>query len=353
MALGATIGEAAFGHRLGRKAMLFGGFCGLVPDLDFLFTGGDSWVSLQIHRGISHSFIALPAAALILGYVAWRLARRHESAWQWIHLAFWALMTHPVLDVFTVYGTMVLEPLTNRRFAIDGAAIVDLFYSIPLAVIIVRAIRRRIPVERSRRHAWIVLGATTAYLLLGLAQSQWAIVRASEQLDEDGFAAVHVRAAPTLFNNGLFRVVAADDEGNVAVGLTTSWAPGNDIDFVYYEWPENNRYLDAAMASEKGQIFAWFSGGFLRAESEPRPGGEPGALVRLVDTKYGSVHDLDFVLFGAEFIVTEELDILSAITGPRSSFDIGAEFGALWSGYWGSWQPPIPKGGSPTPTPAN
>jgi inner membrane protein len=34
--LGAAVGEAVLGRQLGRRALLWGGICGLLPDLDVL-----------------------------------------------------------------------------------------------------------------------------------------------------------------------------------------------------------------------------------------------------------------------------------------------------------------------------
>ena len=55
IALGAAIGDAAFSRKLGPRAVIFGGACGLLPDLD-MFAGlfGDEWTTFVHHRGLSH-----------------------------------------------------------------------------------------------------------------------------------------------------------------------------------------------------------------------------------------------------------------------------------------------------------
>ena len=40
--LGAAVGEAVLGKQIGRRALLWGGICGLLPDLDVLIPLGDA-----------------------------------------------------------------------------------------------------------------------------------------------------------------------------------------------------------------------------------------------------------------------------------------------------------------------
>ena len=53
-ALGGAVAQAGF-RTTGRRGILFGAFCGIVPDLDGLLSIGDGWQDLVIHRGSSHS----------------------------------------------------------------------------------------------------------------------------------------------------------------------------------------------------------------------------------------------------------------------------------------------------------
>ncbi|HLT51960.1 MAG TPA: metal-dependent hydrolase, partial [Arenibacter sp.] len=54
--LGAAVGEAVLGKKVGNKAMLYGAIAGTIPDLDILssyFT--DTLTAIEWHRGFSHS----------------------------------------------------------------------------------------------------------------------------------------------------------------------------------------------------------------------------------------------------------------------------------------------------------
>ena len=54
--LGAAVGEAALGKKVGNKALLYGAIAGTIPDLDILsgyFV--DTVTALESHRGVTHS----------------------------------------------------------------------------------------------------------------------------------------------------------------------------------------------------------------------------------------------------------------------------------------------------------
>jgi inner membrane protein len=55
--LGAAIGEAVLGKKIGRKAMLWGALADTIPDFDvFASPCVTQAQQLLIHRGITHSF---------------------------------------------------------------------------------------------------------------------------------------------------------------------------------------------------------------------------------------------------------------------------------------------------------
>ena len=56
--LGAAVGEATLGKKVGNYAMLWGAIAGTIPDLDvFASRFTDNVTALEIHRGFSHSIV--------------------------------------------------------------------------------------------------------------------------------------------------------------------------------------------------------------------------------------------------------------------------------------------------------
>ena len=52
IALGAAVGEAVLGRKVGRKAALWGAVCGTLPDLDVLVPMADPVAAFTYHRSL-------------------------------------------------------------------------------------------------------------------------------------------------------------------------------------------------------------------------------------------------------------------------------------------------------------
>ena len=71
--LGAAMGEAALGKKVGNRAMLWGAVGGTIPDLDVLGNFMmDEIGALAFHRAISHSFFFACTAPVLLGWLTWK-----------------------------------------------------------------------------------------------------------------------------------------------------------------------------------------------------------------------------------------------------------------------------------------
>ena len=55
LALGAAVGEAAMGRKVGHRAILWGAIAGTLPDLDVFVPLGDVVRDFTYHRSASHS----------------------------------------------------------------------------------------------------------------------------------------------------------------------------------------------------------------------------------------------------------------------------------------------------------
>jgi len=324
IALGAAIGEAGFRKRLGGKAPIVGGICGLLPDLDFAMSMGDRWASMLYHRGASHSLVVLPVVAFAVGWVAWRWAKREGQYLDWVHLSFWALVTHPLLDVCTSYGTQLFAPFSRARYAIDAAAIVDPLYSLPLAVACVFAWRGR-DRDRAQKVAIAALVISTLYLGYGYYESQSALSRGRAALAAEGFEPVRVRALPTLLQNQLFRIVARDAEGNQRVGFHSNLAPG-PIEFHAIEVDDDPR-VRRVLETWKGRRLTWFTDEFLIARME-----EGGESVRAADLRIALYRDPEVSVFSAR----ARLDDAGAVSSfemlgrDELGIEMRAELATLW-----------------------
>jgi len=144
IALGASVCYAAIGPKIGKRALLIGAIAGTLPDMDVLVPYDDAIASFTYHRSWSHSLLVLSAVSWPLTWLIRRLLQTISPQSQRIAddvpfarwwLAIWlVLITHPLLDSFTIYGTQIWWPLPLPPVAIGSIFIIDPLYTIPLIV---------------------------------------------------------------------------------------------------------------------------------------------------------------------------------------------------------------------------
>ena len=119
LALGAALGVAVMGRRTAVwKAALWGGIAGTLPDLDVFIDHGDAVRNMTLHRAWTHALFWETLAAPVLAWIASRVHGERDHFRRW-WLALWlALVTHPMLDTMTVYGTQILRPFTDHPFCL-------------------------------------------------------------------------------------------------------------------------------------------------------------------------------------------------------------------------------------------
>ena len=266
--LGASVAAAVVPAHHRRAAMLAGAALGTLPDLDSLplalFTD-DPVALMTLHRGISHSLFVLP----IVAWAIWAFFRRRgkrvaESPVRWFWAIQLALVTHPLLDAFTVYGTQLWWPLMPSPAMWSSVFIIDPLYSIwLLAGLAVAACAGTRPMARHALHAGLAL--STAYL-------GWSLVAKGmvEREAERSLAAIGLQDAPRFtvpmpFNTLLWRVVAMTPEGYV-VGDHSIVADRHRIRF-------ERHASDVAALAAAGDVPAlqrlrWFNRGFMRARED-------------------------------------------------------------------------------------
>ena len=208
--IGAAIGELVLGKKLGNKAMLWGAIAATIPDLDVVcgpFV--DPVRKIEMHRGVTHSllfilaftplaafwtkrhpssllsvFCVLLASVFALGDVSfaasaiiaavtlvivalllWKVKRMEDvSTKEWRLLFGIALLSHPLLDCMTAYGTHVLWPLPVK-VSFNNFFIADPSFTLPALVCVVVALFFRRGDRRRYRLSAFGLGVGACYLV--------------------------------------------------------------------------------------------------------------------------------------------------------------------------------------------
>ena len=83
--LGACIGEAVAGKKLGKKAMLLGAIAQSLPDIDFVtaFFLSDTQ-DIVAHRGITHSLLFIVVGTLVLSFLSDKIFHKTPLSYKWI-----------------------------------------------------------------------------------------------------------------------------------------------------------------------------------------------------------------------------------------------------------------------------
>ena len=241
---------------------------GTIPDLDVLTAPFVlEWQQLALHRGFSHSIFFPFLVAPLIGWLLFRFHGKEAGAdWRgWSWLAFWGILTHPILDAFTVYGTQLLNPLSNYPFAFNSIFIIDLLYTVPLIFGILVAMRR--PKDHRRRRLANNTGLTvsTAYLLLTVliklhvnSQFEATFVKNDYQVD-------HYMTAAMPLNSLLWMGVASDSSG-YWVGTYSIFDDKGPIDLQRIE--RRDYLLDSIRDEAPVQRLLWFSKGYYTVSEE-------------------------------------------------------------------------------------
>lgn len=255
-ALGAAVAVAVMRRRTAVwKAAAFGAVAGTLPDLDVFIEHGDPVLDMVLHRAETHALFWLTLFSLPFGWLMAALARERHQWRRWWLAAWMALITHPLLDAFTVYGTQLFLPFTNAPVGLGSLFIIDPAYTLPLLVGVLGAVALG---RRASALAW-----NTAGLVLSTAYIGWSVAAqahvegvARESLAAQGIRADRLLVTPTPFNTIAWRIVAVDEPGS-------AWREGF---YSLLDAPAAPAERIAFDRFERGNALAAETAGFDRAE---------------------------------------------------------------------------------------
>ena len=213
--LGASVGEAVLGKKVGNKAILWGAIAGTIPDLDVILRSFTDEISAtQMHRGFSHSIVFAVLIAPFLGWIAKKIhyKLKEVSFKDWTKLFFLTTVTHPLLDAHTTWGTQFFWPF-NYRLAYQNIFVVDPLYTLPflMFLIIVMTLKKDNP-KRSKFNT-IGLSVSSTYLLLTLIFKWISFQEFKEGLENQEIEYVEIDTKPSPLNSILWSSLIETDKG--------------------------------------------------------------------------------------------------------------------------------------------
>lgn len=398
--LGAAVGEAVLGRKVGNRAMLWGGICGTLPDLDVLANAvSDPMSALAYHRAFTHSlafavviapavglalhrlyggregplkngwvwpalilefFVVLlvgsylmpievyniPLIALIItavfggifGVVAllrWLQgfpAKVENAGWKgWTLLAFGAIVTHPILDCFTAYGTQLLQPIAKTRVAWNTISVADPIYTLPFLLLLLWA---RTQVQGSDWRAKLNkagLVISSVYLVLTIVNYFNVESVMEESLETAGITAEEHVISPSILNNILWSGTARE-RGKDIYYFSQYSLFDEQRNFQPFVEIDGRHDLLAPYAEDRDvRIIRWFTKEYYGV----MPGRNEGGL-QVNDLRYGLLN-IDAPEARSSYIFSWEVDttvhpvqVRQENAGPSEDVDMGGMFSNLW-----------------------
>jgi inner membrane protein len=262
--LGACVGDAVLGQKVGKKALIAGAIAQSIPDIDFISA---LWLSpaeqLLAHRGITHSFLFIVVSAPVFAVIFRRLLFRQQKFSLLFFFLLIELVIHVFLDAFNNYGVGWFEPFFNYRLSFNAVYVADiLMISVPLisfaALLVVPAFSRN-------RFKWSALGIVWTFVYLGISIFNKSLIntQTNKVLTEIKMSHYSLLTTPAPLQNMLWMVIAGDGKGYF-VGYRSVF--DGDIHPRLTYFPKNEHLLDSLSDHREVQLLKRFSQDYYTVE---------------------------------------------------------------------------------------
>lgn len=281
---------------MGRRAVLWGALCGTLPDLDVFVPFGDPVKDFTYHRSFSHSLFVL---TLVAPLITWLILKLHPDTSPdrrgWLLMVWLALITHPLLDSFTVYGTQIFWPIDTTPVSGSTVFIIDPAYTLPLLA----GVSAALIAGRGRRWGQIAsvaaLALSSAYLLWSVGAKLHVEQLARKTLNAQGITYSRLLSTPGPFNTVLWRLIAMDDRGYYE-GWYSLLDNKPAVTFTHY--PSDVALLRGIEEDWAVRRLQWFTHGFYSVTrvadavviTDLRMGWEPEYVFRFAVASIGNPH---------------------------------------------------------------
>ena len=243
---------------------MIGFLAGLAPDIDiFIRSDTDPLLFLEYHRQFTHSLFFIPIGGLICSITFYYVfAKKFNFSFKETYIySTIGYATHGIIDSFTTYGTQLLWPFTDERFAWNTVSVIDPLFTIPIIMLCVWAL-----IKNNKIYSFYAIIWMLVYQLAGFVQKDRAEDIIYEYANLKGHDINEIEAKPSFANIIVWKVIYSDDSNYyvnaVKLGLSHKIYPGEMIkkldirrDFKWLE-PSSQQAIDI-------ERFRWFSNDYL------------------------------------------------------------------------------------------
>jgi inner membrane protein len=229
-----------------------------------------------IWLGKPFNFTVFGISVAVTGALAWRMWRRWVTAEQevvnyhylgWVHLFFWSILTHPILDAFTGYGTQLFQPFSDYRVQWDTVSIVDPLYTVPFAMSLFICGKLLRSSHWRRLANWGGIAVSCAYLGYTINHKMRVNEVFRQSLAAQNIDYKRFTTGPTIFNNILWKgTIEADSCYYFAM-----WGFNDSSDRIsqFTKLPKNHHLAtDSLMVESDLRTLKWFSDGYYNVIEE-------------------------------------------------------------------------------------
>lgn len=338
--LGAAVGEAVLGKKIGNRALWLGGLMGTLPDLDVLLGGSDPIRQVLLHRGITHSIFGIAVATpiiawLLLKWQAWKHNRQDFSRQtlkfeetnykNWLTFVFLALITHPLLDCFTTYGTQLFLPFSDYRVGFNTIFVADPLYTIPFLICVLAAGRLLRDSKKRRFINWLGIGISCAYLLFTVFNKFYIDDVFKDSLEKQEISYKRFMTSPSPLNQVLWSANVEARKG-FYIGAYSHLDKSKDVEFSFL--PKDFSLRTKVLDDSKMDVLRWFSNDYYVLTQRDNH-------IEYADLRFGpfDVWDVSRDSYGFVFrLVPKDGGIIVEQDQGPPEFEGG--LGKYWNDFW-------------------
>lgn len=263
--LGAAIGEALLGKKIGNKGALIGAIVATVPDLDvILHLVYNKFEMLNIHRGYSHSIVFSFLGGFLIAFILSKTKWTQDIPLKRLLLFSWlCLFTHMLLDAFTAYGTQLLLPFSDRRVGFDSINVVDPVYTIPLIIGLVFSLWLfKSKPNRSKFNSYGLL-ISSLYLIFTLLNKEGVKAAISTRMSKENITYKSILTMPVGIANINWYGVGKGQDSLYMVKYSIFSGVDNSIE----AFPIHEEYM-SLIDKNVAEKMRWFAKGYYTVEKE-------------------------------------------------------------------------------------
>ena len=183
----------------------------------------------------------------------WHAPNASLRDWQW--LFFWSLLTHPILDCFTMYGTQLFAPFSNTRIAWSTISVADPLYTVPFLICLI--VTSRYAKESAKRRNWNYLGIvlSSAYLLFTIFNKQRVDHIFKTSMENQQIPVERYVSNTSILNNIVWNCTA-ESKDHFYIGQYSLF---DEVDVTFTKIEKNQAALNNIDSDYTIKTLRWFS----------------------------------------------------------------------------------------------